>query len=55
LPGVPSARQFDEDGFSLKAMNLLLLQKLEELTLYTIEQQEEINALKAALKSDSEE
>jgi hypothetical protein len=46
LPGVPSAAALDEKGLSLKAMNLILLQKIEELTLYTLEQQEQIDMLK---------
>lgn len=46
LPQVPSAAQMEEDGISLKEMNLLLLQKIEELTLYTLQQQKEIDALK---------
>lgn len=46
LPKIPSATQMEEEGISLKEMNLLLLEKIEELTLYTIQQQKEINALK---------
>ncbi|MEL6811483.1 MAG: hypothetical protein AAFP76_09125 [Bacteroidota bacterium] len=46
LPGVPSARTIEQQGLSLKQMNLLLLEKIEELTLYTLEQQKEIDALK---------
>jgi len=46
LPGVPSAKHLSENGMELKAMNLLLLEKIEELTLYTLEQQKQIDALK---------
>ena len=46
LPGVPSAEDFEENGLSLKKMNLILLEKLEELTLFTIQQQKEIELLK---------
>ena len=46
LPGVPAADRLEENGIALKEMNLILLQKIEELTLYTIEQQKEIEALK---------
>ncbi|HLV92503.1 MAG TPA: hypothetical protein VKX34_05215 [Aequorivita sp.] len=46
LPKVPSAAQMEDEGISLKEMNLLLLEKIEELTLYTIQQQKEIDALK---------
>ena len=46
LPDVPSAETMEKEGISLKEMNLLLLQKIEELTLYTIQQQKEIDMLK---------
>jgi hypothetical protein len=53
LPEVPSAKEMEKDGLNLKEMNLLLLKKVEELTLHLIEmkkeneiQQKEINALK---------
>ena len=46
LPNVPSAETLQKEGMSLKEMNLLLLQKIEELTLYTLQQQKEIDALK---------
>ena len=40
LPGVPTALEVKEEGINLGEMNAVLLQKIEELTLYTIEQQE---------------
>ena len=46
LPKVPSAKEIEENGLSLKEMNLLLLEKIEELTLFTIQQQKEIDLLK---------
>ena len=46
LPNVPSAETMRTEGISLKEMNLILLQKIEELTLYTLQQQKEIDALK---------
>ena len=39
LPDIPSARQMEENGVGLAEMNKLLLQKVEELTLYVIELQ----------------
>lgn len=51
LPNVPSAATIEEEGLSLKEMNLTLLEKVEELTLYTIEQQKEIEALKKTVQS----
>ena len=46
LPGVPSALELEKEGLALKEMNLLLLEKIEELTLYALQQQKEIEALK---------
>lgn len=53
LPEIPSAKKMEEKGLHLKEMNLLLLKKVEELTLYVIElkkvteqQQKEIDLLK---------
>jgi len=45
LPKIPSAASLKEDGLSLKEMNLLLLEKIEELTLHTIKQQKQIDFL----------
>lgn len=39
LPEVPSAKQMEEEGLNLKEMNLILLKKVEELTLHLIDQQ----------------
>ena len=50
LPDVPSAKQVAEEGYSQHDMNKILLQKIEELTLYTIQQQKEIDSLKAQLQ-----
>lgn len=49
LPGVPSAEEVVENGLDLGKMDATLLQKIEELTLYIIEQQKEIQELKAKL------
>ncbi len=46
LKDIPSAEEVAKDGFYLGAMDARLLQKIEELTLYTIEQQKEIEQLK---------
>jgi len=50
LPKVPSAKEIEENGLSLKEMNLLLLEKIEELTLFTIQQQKEIDLLKEKIQ-----
>ena len=46
LPSVPSAKEMQEKGISLGEMSNILLQKIEELTLYIIEQQKELERLK---------
>ncbi|SFC82825.1 hypothetical protein SAMN05421747_13215 [Parapedobacter composti] len=51
LPEVPSAADIQRDGLDLAAMNLLLLKKVEELTLHAIRQQQEIKELKKDLAS----
>lgn len=42
LPGIPSAREVASNGIYLGEMNAKLLEKIEELTLHTIEQQKVI-------------
>jgi Putative Ig domain/PA14 domain len=56
LPEIPSAKQIKSEGLDLSEMNLRLLKKVEELTLYILEQnkqnrnqQAEIDALKKAV------
>jgi len=46
LKDIPSAEEVEENGIELGEMNKLLLQKIEELTLYTIQLQKEIDELK---------
>lgn len=50
LPEIPSANEVSKNGISVGEMQNKLLQKVEELTLYVIEQQKEINQLKHELK-----
>lgn len=38
LPGVPSAAEFEAEGIDYSAMSMTLLEKVEQLTLYMIEQ-----------------
>lgn len=49
LPNVPSAKEMIENGVHLGEMSNVLLQKIEELTLYVIEQNKKIEALEAKL------
>ncbi|HRO76463.1 MAG TPA: hypothetical protein PLP27_09980, partial [Crocinitomicaceae bacterium] len=44
LPNVPKAETIETEGLNLGEMNKLLMQKVEELTLYLIEQQKLIEA-----------
>ncbi len=67
LPEVPSAKEMEANGVELGEMNMVLLRKVEELTLYVIElkrendqqreqtmrQQQEIEKLKKALNPDT--
>ncbi len=46
LPDIPSEREVKDSGINLAEMNAKLLQKVEELTLYIIEQQKQIDELK---------
>ncbi|MEM9700805.1 MAG: hypothetical protein AAF943_18710, partial [Pseudomonadota bacterium] len=47
LPDVPSAADIAAEGLDLTEMQMTLLKKIEELTLYTLEQEETIQALQA--------
>lgn len=50
LPGVLSSQQREKDGgIDLASFPVQLLEKIEELTLYTLQQQKELNALRAEL------
>ncbi|APE42088.1 hypothetical protein BOO69_00685 [Sulfitobacter alexandrii] len=52
LPGVPSAKKInDEQRFNVVEMQLKLLEKVEELTLYTLEQEATISELKAQVET----
>lgn len=46
LPGIPTESEVTTDGINVAEMNAKLLQKVEELTLYIIEQQKQIDELK---------
>lgn len=45
LPDIPSAKEMQENGLELGDMQIKLLQKIEELTLYIIKQDKRIDAL----------
>jgi hypothetical protein len=46
LPEVPSAKEIEKDGLDLGQMDATLLKKIEELTLYTIQQEKKIESQK---------
>lgn len=49
LPDVPSASEVEKNGLSVGDQHTVILRKVEELTLYIIAQQKEIEALKKQL------
>ena len=51
LKDVPSAKEIETEGTDLQKMTGILLQKIEELTLYTIQQQKQIDELNKKLNS----
>jgi hypothetical protein len=53
LPNIPSAREVKTNGIGLAEMQVKLLQKVEELTLYVIEQQKRIEELECTLSKKS--
>ncbi len=55
LPDIPSAAAMEENGVNLAEMNKLLLQKIEELTLYAIEKDKEVQELKSLVEEQGED
>lgn len=58
LPNIPSAGEVEKEGINLGEMDARLLEKIEELTLYSIEQNKQIRQLQEenkVLKLQSEE
>ncbi len=53
LPNVPSAKEVAEKGINIAEMDAILLQKIEELTLYTIAQQKQIDEQKKLIEEQS--
>lgn len=51
LPGVPSAAEVKKDGLDLGDNQAVLLKKIEELTLYIIEQDKKLKALQELVES----
>ena len=51
LPDVPNQDEISKDGIDVYEMNAVLLKKIEELTLYVIEQQKQIVELENEIKN----
>ncbi len=51
LLSIPSAKEVAENGIKIGEMNAKLLQKIEELTLYTIQQEKQIQTLNTRLQN----
>jgi hypothetical protein len=51
LPEVPSAKEMETNGVNLSEMNMLLLKKVEELTLHSIKQEERLQILESQNRS----
>ena len=51
LPNVPTQDEISKDGMDVYEMNTILLKKVEELTLYVIEQQKQIVELENEIKN----
>lgn len=50
LPGIPTAAQIEKEGLDMGDMQKRMMEKIEELTLYVIQQQKEIDLLKKQLQ-----
>ena len=50
LPNIPTEAEVKANGVNLGEMNTLLLQKIEELTLYIIKQEKTIESMKSEIK-----
>ncbi|MCW3789222.1 hypothetical protein [Plebeiibacterium sediminum] len=55
LPEIPSAADMEASGVNLAEMNKLLLQKVEELTLYTIEQEKKLSEIAVLRQKEEDE
>jgi hypothetical protein len=51
LPEIPSAKEIEQNGLMLAEMNMSLLKKIEELTLYLIEMKKELTAQNNKIKN----
>ncbi|MGB0521986.1 MAG: hypothetical protein ACPGJS_03455 [Flammeovirgaceae bacterium] len=49
LPNIPAAAEIEKEGMDVGKLNVLLTEKVEELTLYTIQQNEQLKTQEAQL------
>ena len=49
LPGIPSAEEVAKSGLNMTDMQMLLLEKIEELTLYTLSQEKTIKQMEQSM------
>ncbi|RKR83749.1 hypothetical protein BDD43_3963 [Mucilaginibacter gracilis] len=54
LPEIPSAAQMAKNGIDLGDMNTILLKKVEELTLYLIEKEQQIKEIKETQQNENQ-
>lgn len=50
LPGVPSQAEVESNGYDVNTMQQAMMKTIEELTLYTLQQQEEIEELRRTVE-----
>ena len=55
LPEVPSAQEMETEGVELGEMNMILLKKIEELTLYLLDQNKRLDEQARLLQAQQEE
>ncbi|TYP76856.1 tail fiber protein [Aquimarina intermedia] len=55
LPEIASAKEFEQNGILLGQLDMMLLKKIEELTLYTIQQQKDIKQQNSKIEHQQKE
>ncbi len=55
LPEIPSAKEFERNGIMQAEMDMNLLKKIEELTLYTIAQEKKLKSQNSMLEKQNEQ
>ncbi|WP_418498948.1 hypothetical protein [Flagellimonas sp.] len=55
LPNIPSAKEMEANGIQLGEMNMKLLEKIEELTLYTLSQEKKLIKVNEKMEQQNKE